>query len=91
MQHECSACHMKFRIDGDSRSQYAWGRLRSAYSLNINRGLDHFNLVTCPSCGTVDVEPKLKVLGLFTPAQFKVVIVVAAAVSIVVAFWQGAQ
>ncbi len=78
MNHPCSACRTTFPVTRSARSRLAWGvGLHGIYTTDIGRALDEFTLVACPECGNVESEPRLRILGLFTPLQFKVVIVLA--------------
>lgn len=86
MDHVCSKCNNAFEVSRANRSPLAWGLgLRGIYTTNYGRALDHFNIVVCPACKHTELDDRVKVFGLFTPTQFKVVIIVAAVVATLIA------
>lgn len=76
MKHTCSNCGNAFAVVRSTRSELAWGLgLRGIYSTNYAKTIDEFPVVVCPKCGHREKDPNLRVFGLFTPSQFKVVVV----------------
>ena len=53
--------------------------IRGIYTTDYGRAIDHFNVVVCPNCAHAESEDRLRVFGLFSPRQFKVVVVTALA------------
>ena len=94
MEHVCSNCHTTFQMTHEHRSPLAWGLgLRGIYTTNYSRAIEHFNIVVCPKCAHAEADARLRVFGLFTPQQFKVVVVavllVLAAAGICDLFWSN--
>jgi len=81
MNHTCKNCDNVFPIVGETRSAKAWGLgIKGIYTTDFATAIDEYEIVICPKCGHREKHDGLKIFGIFTPSQFKVVVIIVLAV-----------
>ena len=88
IEHRCSKCGTAFAVTRDRRSPLAWGfGFAGIYTTDYGRAIDHYNVVVCPGCSHAEPDDRLRVFGLFSPRQFRIVVIGALAVMATVGFY----